>query len=381
MKKMLSEAGARGASARNAAKFEQNAAFVETPGDCGAKRNRALEAVFFSARSIGQSGEAVRVKDEQDAAIIFASKFTDHQRAETGGSFPVDVASAVRGDVIAERVEILAAALGERFHGALNAGENLEKFRRSFDGWIDESFRCEVETPRFLQKAKGETGDDAKGFLAIDATLGKEKGNGLRDGFLPRNIRKIDRCFEYGGRSSVFLGDAFDAKREGGKSQFLVFEFEGSANGFSGENVFRKLQAHFDAGKCDGRENAGHEDGGDEAGENQEEKIVAGVKCGEGDEDDSDDVNPAFQGDAVLHAIADPAKRGAFGKDGNQSDGNPRGDKQSDDGGGAGQSHVAKLRGCAGIEGKDESDGQGSDGEEEGADGGAVGFGEEGVES
>ena len=63
----------------NTAKFELNAAFVKTPGDCGAKRNRALETVFFVTRRIGKSGKAVRVKDKEDAAIIFASEFADHQ--------------------------------------------------------------------------------------------------------------------------------------------------------------------------------------------------------------------------------------------------------------------------------------------------------------
>ena len=44
----------------------------------------------------------------------------------------MDVASAIGRDVIAERVEILAATLGEGFEGALNAGENLEEFRGKF---------------------------------------------------------------------------------------------------------------------------------------------------------------------------------------------------------------------------------------------------------
>ena len=364
----------------NAAKFEQRAALVEAPGDCGAKGNRALESVFFGARRSGQSGKAVGIKDEEDTAIVFASEFADHQGAETSGRFPVDVASAVGGNIIAERVEILAAAFGDGFHGALNAGENFKEFRRGFHGWIDESFRGEIEAARFLQKSKRETGDDTEGVLAVDAARGKEKRHRLRDGFLPGEIWKIDGRFEHGGRGSVLFTDAFHAKRERGESQLFVFEFEGSANGLTSENVFGKLQAHFDAGECDGRENAGHEDGSDEAGENQEEKVVAGVEGGESDEDDTDDVDPAFHSDAVLHAIADPAKSGAFGEDRNQSNRNPRGHEKSDESGSACQRHIAKLRGCAGIEGEDEGDGEGGDGEEKCADGGAVRFREQGVE-
>src|SRR5260370_27539493 len=142
----------------NAAKFEQSAALVEAPGDCGAKGNRALESVFFGARRSGQSGKAVGIKDEEDTAIVFASEFADHQGAETGGRFPVDVASAVGGNIIAERVEILAAGFGDGFHGALNAGENFEEFLRAFHGCIDESFRCEIAAARPFQKFKRETG-------------------------------------------------------------------------------------------------------------------------------------------------------------------------------------------------------------------------------
>ena len=103
MKKMLSEAGARGASAPTPRNSQQSAAFVETPGHCGAKGNRALESVFFGARRSGQSGKAVGIKNEQDAAIVFAREFADHQGTEASGSFPVDVASAVRRNIIAER--------------------------------------------------------------------------------------------------------------------------------------------------------------------------------------------------------------------------------------------------------------------------------------
>ena len=364
----------------NTAKFEQGAALVEAPGNGGAKGNRALETVFFAARRRGQSRKAVRVKDEEDAAVIFASEFADHQGAESSGSFPVDVASAIGGHIIAERVEILAAAFGESLHGALNAGENLEEFWGGFDTWIDESLGGEIEAAGFLQKPKRETGDDAEGVLAVDAALGKKKRHRLRDGFLPGEIWKIDGRFEHDGRGSVLLRDAFDAKRERGQSQLFVSEFEGSANGFAGENVFGKLQAHLNAGECDGREKAGHEDGSDEAGENQEEKVVAGIEGGHGDEDDPDDVDPAFHGDAILHAIADPAKRGAFGEDRDQSDSDPRGDEKSDQSRSAGKCNIAKLCGCAGIQREDEGDAEGGDGEEESADGGAVGVLPEGGE-
>ena len=68
--------------------------------------------------------------------------------------------------------------------------------------------------------------------------------------------------------------------------------------------------------KRDRRKNSRHQDDGDQAGQNQKQKIVAGVQRGERHDNDSADVDPAFARDAVLHFVADPAKRRALARTG-----------------------------------------------------------------
>src|SRR5260370_33879388 len=89
------------------------------------------------------------------------------------------MARAVRRDVVAQRVQILAAALGEAFHGSLKSGENLDKFPRRLNGGIHERFRAQIDAMRFLQEAKGKTRDDAEGVLAVNAASRTGHGNGL----------------------------------------------------------------------------------------------------------------------------------------------------------------------------------------------------------
>lgn len=198
---------------------------------------------------------------------------------------------------------------------------------------------------------------------------------------MPREIGEIDGRFQNGGGWGVLFPDTLDAKRKGGKRELFVFEFEGRADGLPGENVVRKLQPHFDARKGDGRENAGHQDAGDQAGEDQEEEVVAGVEGGQRDENDADDIDPAFEGDPVFHTIANPAQRSPFCQNRNKGNGDPGGYQERDESGGAGEGDVAELRGGSGIKGEDKRDAECGHREEESADGGVVGFGEEGLES
>src|SRR5208283_3222334 len=83
----------------------------------------------------------------------------------------------------------------------------------------------------------------------------------------------------------------------------------------------------------------------------------------------------------IIHAVADPAKRRAFGQHGNQRDGHPSGHHERGDRGNAGQKQVAKLRGSAGVESENQRNAEGRHGKKEGADRGAIRFGDEAGES
>src|SRR5882762_928624 len=85
-----------------AAELQLRVALEEMPGDAGAQGDGALEAICGGARRfIGCGGEGVRIQDEEDTCFVLAREFAHHQRAETSGCFPVDMASAVGRYVIA----------------------------------------------------------------------------------------------------------------------------------------------------------------------------------------------------------------------------------------------------------------------------------------
>src|SRR5260370_13801893 len=121
------------------------------------------------------------------------------------------MARAVRGNVIAQSVEVLAAALRGAFERAFQSGEYFQELLRRLDGGIDERLGFQREAMRLLQKAKRETRDNAKGILAVNAPAGKRHGDRLEHAVLFREGGEIDRRFEErrGGRS--FSRDSLDA--------------------------------------------------------------------------------------------------------------------------------------------------------------------------
>src|SRR6266849_5573081 len=98
----------------------------------------------------------MRVEDKQDAAIVLARKFADHQRTKARGSLPVNVTRAVRGDVIPQRVKILTAALRQTFQRSLDARQNFQVFFARSHGRIDNSFRFKIYVPGLRQESEGE---------------------------------------------------------------------------------------------------------------------------------------------------------------------------------------------------------------------------------
>src|ERR1700740_2255971 len=150
------------------------------PGNTGAQCDRALEALAGGLRCCARlSSENVRIQYEQHARLILASELANHQRAQPRGSFPMNMARAVRGDVITQRIEILAAALCEAFHRTLQARQDFEKFARRLGRRIDQSFRAQIDAMCLLQKAKREACDDAESLLPVNPACRKGDGNGL----------------------------------------------------------------------------------------------------------------------------------------------------------------------------------------------------------
>ena len=121
------------------------------------------------------------------------------------------VTRTVRGEVIPQRIEILAAAFRKAFQRPLQAGQDFQVFSTWFDGWIDQRFRFQVDLARFPQEAKGETGHDAESILTIDAAPREGHGNGLLHAVVFWKIRKVHRRFEHSGGGLFCLG-GFEAQ-------------------------------------------------------------------------------------------------------------------------------------------------------------------------
>ena len=68
----------------------------------------ALEALIGRNHSRFQTGGFIfgemRIENEQDAAVVFAREFADHQGTRARRSFPVNVTRAVIGKVIPQRI-------------------------------------------------------------------------------------------------------------------------------------------------------------------------------------------------------------------------------------------------------------------------------------
>src|SRR6266852_7343576 len=210
-----------------AAKLKQGIAFVEMPGQAGADGYSTLEAFFwrrvFHLEASGLIRGEMRVKDKQDAAIVLARKFPHHQRTVARGGLPVNVTRAVRRDVIAKRVKVLATALRQTFESSLDARQDFKIFFSRSHGWIDESFRFQIEVAGFLQESKWKASGDAEGFLTINATSREGHGDDLLHAVVPWEIGKINGRLQHRrGRSGPFCLGGFDAEGERWQRQFFI---------------------------------------------------------------------------------------------------------------------------------------------------------------
>src|SRR4029077_4588928 len=178
------------------------------------------------------------------------------------------------------------------------------------------------------------------GILTVNDASRKRDGNGLLRAAAFRQIGKIGRGLQEHRGGCVLGGYRFHAQGKRRQRQFFIFQFDGAAHRLAGENVLRQLQAHGHAGERDRRKNSGHKDDGDEAGEDQKEKIVAGVERGQRNQNDSEDVEPALAADLVFHFVAQPAQWGAAGQNRNQSDADPAGHEQRGQGGNTGDAEA-----------------------------------------
>ena len=131
------------------------------------------------------------------------------------------------------------------------------------------------------------------------------------------------------------------------------------ANCLSGENVFGKADAQLNTSEGNGRKNSRHQDNGYETGEDEKQKIVAGVQGCEGHQQRCAEVQPAGAADFVFDFLPDPAKRCALGQRGYEGDGDPAGNCESEERGAGGYADVAEFGGGAGVDGEEQGNAEG----------------------
>ncbi len=84
-----------------------------------------------------------------------------------------------------------------------------------------------------------------------------------------------------------------------------------------------QIEFQLDAGEHDAREYAGNQNAGEQARENQEQQVVAGVDRGENQDEDRREVDHAVARETVINLIGHPAQAGAPRQGRNDRDGHP----------------------------------------------------------
>src|ERR1044072_4794208 len=108
-----------------AAKLQGGVTLIKMPRDTSAQRDCAFKPFVEIGYLVERGFSGMGIEHQQDPAIIFTREFTDHQRAGSGGSFPMHVAGAIGWHVFAERVKNLAPTPTVAFHAAFHAPENF----------------------------------------------------------------------------------------------------------------------------------------------------------------------------------------------------------------------------------------------------------------
>ncbi len=96
---------------------------------------------------------------------------------------------------------------------------------------------------------------------------------------MPRDVREENGARENFGRRFFLAAD--DAERKGRPHLLVVAQLDFGQHGLLGENVLGQIEFQLDSGEHDARKHAGNQNSGEQAGQNQEQQIVAGVDGGE----------------------------------------------------------------------------------------------------
>ena len=316
------------------------------PGDAGGHAHRAFEFLgmfgFGKFPQIGARRADERVQHQHDAALVFARKFADHHVPCARGDFPVHETRAIGRQIIAQRMQFVAATAKNAGHFAAEQRQHFVELVGRLDARVDDDFQLRSDRTRLFEEAKREAGANSKSVLAVRSAARKNQLNFLARGTQTRNVRKKYRPGE-NLASGVLFGLSNHAQGKRWPEFLIVAQFHLRHDRLLGEHMFGHVELQPNTGKHGAGEHAGNNDAGQRTGQDHEKQIVAGVDRSKNQNADDAEVNHALAGQFVINLIDHPAKTGAPGKIRNDGDRDPTGKSQRYGGRSCGESDAPLL--------------------------------------
>src|SRR5579863_2833121 len=253
-------------------------------------------------------------------------------------------------------MQLVSAAAKIAGHFSAEQREYFVEMLGRHDFRIDDDFQLRIHLPRFFKEAEGETGADAESVLAIIAAMRKGELDFLARGGLPRYVRKKNRARE--NLAGAFFVFAQHAEGKGRPCLLFVAQFEFGDYRLLRENVLGHVEPELDASEYRARKHAGNQQASHRTGQQHPEQVVPSVDGCEDENEDDAEVNDAFARESVIHLIDDPAQAGAPRELRHDSDADPSGKAQSDDGADGCEGDAALLRDCGGKQRDQKRDGE-----------------------
>src|SRR6266852_1528851 len=285
------------------------------------------------------------VKHDAELAFIFAAELAQFERAGAGRGFPIHMAGGVVRHVLADEIEIVAAAAHKSFELAGDHGKNFAKLFGGLDHGIDDHFAGQVNAPGFHQEGEGKARGQAEVFYAVaaaggegDFQVGAEFLSGSKkgkvNGFLQNRLFYLlahaqqaavgqaeplvlgravagppkGRGFPLpAGFGIIFALGGNHAHGKGGQPRAGIAQEQTRQHRTPGKNVLGQVDIERETTEHQRGGDAGNQNGRKQRGDDNVQQIVAGVEGGDSDQDADQNVDQAGACDVVVHGFADAA--------------------------------------------------------------------------
>ena len=308
----------------NLVKCQAMHAAIET-----ARSNRSACSASASCAQVGARRTDERIEHQHHAALVLAREFADHQAAGFRGDFPVHEAGAIGGLIVAQGMQLVAAPAEMTGHLAAQQRQDFIELLGRLDARIDDDFDVRIHLARLFEEAEGKPRANAESILAVDAAARKSQLHFLARRALPRNVRKKNGRVRIS-RARPSSSRPTTRSENDGQICFSLRSSISASTGCSAKMCSGKSNFSSIAGEHDAREHAGNQNPREQAGENHEEQIVAGVDRGENQDENGGEINDSVAREAVIDLIGEPAQAGAARQRGNDRDRHPAGQPERD---------------------------------------------------